>query len=224
MRVPHQIYATVFNIIYLGLTTNLLVAAACSPLLAGLLFTDPARSWPLLALMAPLCAPGLVGVFAVLAAYSQDGSTAVFIVFCRAWRAALPRALTVGALSSVVLVVLGVDVAWAVAQPLGGLVLPVLVVLMALVVGTAVLTLAALAEHPSVRVRHALRVCGFLAVQRWCLTAASVGILALGQVLLAASPLLALGVASAPLLFLVWANSRVSLVPALGGGDRAVPA
>ena len=49
----------VFGTVYAALMTNLLLVVGCAPLVLGLVVTDPARSWPLLALVAPLCAPGL---------------------------------------------------------------------------------------------------------------------------------------------------------------------
>ena len=52
-----------FDTAYLALATNLLVTAACAPLVVLLLTTDPGRSWPLLALLAPLAGPALCGAF-----------------------------------------------------------------------------------------------------------------------------------------------------------------
>lgn len=215
MRIRHETYASVFNTVYVGLMTNLLVIVGFAPALAVVLLTDPGRTWPLLALLAPVCAPALVAVFAVLRAFAQDGSTAVFTTFGRAWWAAWRRAAALGALASAALVVLGVDLVWAARQPAGALAMPVLVVLAALVVATCVLVLVALAERPTVRLRDAVKVCGYLAVRRWYLTLATLVVLAVAELLLALSPLAALGIASAPVLYLVWANSRFTLRPAL---------
>ncbi len=66
MRIRHETLGTIFDVVYLALMSNLLLVIGCLPLVVGLVATDPARSWPLLALVAPLCAPGLCAVFAVL--------------------------------------------------------------------------------------------------------------------------------------------------------------
>ena len=68
MRIKHETLGTVFDMVYVALMTNLLLVASCLPLVVGVLVTDPARSWPLLALVAPLCAPGVCAAFAVVLA------------------------------------------------------------------------------------------------------------------------------------------------------------
>lgn len=55
-----------------------------------------------------------------------------------------------------------------------------------------------------------------LAVRHWPLTLLSLAVLALLQTLFAARPAIALGLAAAPLLYVVWANSRFALRAALG--------
>src|SRR5688572_27852115 len=98
MRIRHDTLAAVFNTVYVALLANVLLVVGALPLVAGVLVTDPARSWPLLALVAPLCAPALCGVFAVLREFSTNGYTAVLRTFGRAWRASWGRATALGAL------------------------------------------------------------------------------------------------------------------------------
>jgi uncharacterized membrane protein YesL len=196
-----------FDLAYLALMTNLLLVCACLPLLIALLTTDPARSWPLLALLAPTCAPGLCAAFAVL----HDLSGPVITTFVRAWRATFRRALALGAVTTAALVVLGVDVRAAWDHPVGAAVIPVLLVTMVLVVATALLVAVTLSERPTVRLREAGRVCLYLAVRRWYLTLASLAVLALWHALLVSYPAIALGLALTPLLYVVWANSRFTL-------------
>lgn len=221
VRIRHETFQGVFDLVYVGLLTNLLLAVGCLPLVAGLLVTDPARSWPLLALVAPVCAPALCDTFGVLSAYSAERSTAVLRTFGRVWRATALRAIAVGALACAALVVLGVDAAAAWGRPLGAAAIPVLVVAMVLVASTALLAVVVLAERPVVRLRDALRACLYLAVRRWYLTAASLAVLALLEALLAARPAVALGLAASPLLYVVWANSRYTLRDALGPAVRS---
>jgi uncharacterized membrane protein YesL len=218
MRIPirHETLGAVFDLVYLVLMTNILLVLGCLPLVAGLLTTDPAQSWPLLALVAPLCAPGVCAAFAVLAAFTADRSTPVAATFVRAWRASFRRALALGAITTGALVVLGVDVRAAWGHPIGAVAIPVLLVAMTLIVATALLAAVVLAERPTVRLRDAGRVCLYLAVRRWYLTAVSLGVLAMLHTLLASHPAIALGLAAAPLLYVVWANSRFTLNAALG--------
>ncbi|WP_030436877.1 hypothetical protein [Actinoplanes subtropicus] len=200
-----------FDTAYLALATNALLTAACSPLVVVLLSTDPGRSWPLLALLAPLAGPALCGAFAVLGAYPIGNDHGVAGTFVRVWRASARRSIALTAAASALLVVLAVDCRAAWGRPIGAVVIPPLVVAMALVVATTMLALVVLAERPSVRVRDAGRVSVYLAVRHWYLTLPSLAVLAVFEALLATRPAIALGLAAAPLLYVVWAGSRFSL-------------
>jgi uncharacterized membrane protein YesL len=216
VRIRHETFQGVFDLVYLGLLTNLLLVVGCLPLVAGLIVTDPARSWPLLALVSPVCAPALCAAFGVFAEYSERRSTTVLRTFVRVWRASARRAMTLGALAAAALVVLGVDTRAAWGHSAGAAAIPVLVMAMVLAAATALLGLVVLAERPTVRLRDALRACLYLAVRRWYLTAVSLAVLGVLDALLTARPAVALGLAASPLLYVVWANGRYSLRPALG--------
>jgi uncharacterized membrane protein YesL len=197
----------IFEAVYVALLTNLLLAIACAPLVLVVLTTDPGRTWPLLVLFAPLGGPALVAVFAVLRAYGQG----VGKVFWTAWRASARRALTAGTLATVALLVLGVDATWLAGRTAGAVLLPVIAVVMTLIVITTVLTLVALAEQPAARLRDIARTGVYLGLRRWYLSLFSLVVLVLFEVLLAARPAIAIGVAASPLLYIVWANSRFTL-------------
>lgn len=216
MRIKHDTLSTVFDMVYVGLMTNLLLIVGCLPLVVGLLATDPARSWPLLAVVAPPCAPGLCAAFAVLGKFSGERNTAVVRTFAAAWRASLRRATALGALATAALVVFAVDARAAWGHPVGAAAIPVLVTAMVLVAATSLLALVVIAERPAVRLRDALRACLYLGLRRWYLTAFSMAVLVLLETLVASRPAIALGLAAAPLLYLVWANSRFTLREALG--------
>lgn len=220
MRIRHETLSAAFDMAYVALMTNLLLVVGCLPLVVGLLTTDPARSWPLLALAAPLCTPGLCAVFAVLAAFTADRSTAVITTFARAWRASLRRAVALGAVTTLALAVLGADARAAWGRPIGAVALPVLAVAIGLVLATSLLAAVVLAERPAARLRETLRACLYLALRHWYLTAFSLLVLALFEALLASRPALALGLAAAPLLYVVWADSRFSLRAALDERER----
>ena len=214
-RISHETWATLFGVVYLGLMTNLLLLVGCLPLVVVLVTTDTAGSWPLVAALVPLSAPAIAAAFAVFAAYSSDPTAGVVRTFARAWRAAFARAAALGALLAIALVVLGVDARAAWGRPAATWAVPALTVLALLVVATGMLALVALAEVPRARLRDVLRACVFLAVRRWYLTLASLLVLALLLTLLSAKPALAIGLAAAPLLYVVWANGRYSLRPVL---------
>jgi uncharacterized membrane protein YesL len=221
----HDTYNQVFGTAYVVLATNALLSLACLPLVVVLLVTDPSRSWPLLALLAPLCAPALVAAFAVFAAYSADGSTAVVRTFGAAWRRRLRPALAVGALTVAVLVVLGVDTRAVWGATAGALAIPFFATVAVVILATATLALVGLVERPDVRVRDLLRAALYLAVRRWYLSAASLVVLGLLVTMVGSRPVLGLGLAAAPLLYVVWANSRYAMRPVLGPGPAAaVPA
>lgn len=221
MRIRHETFGAVFDMAYAALMANLLLVVGCLPVVVGLLVTDPARSWPLLALVAPVCAPGVCAAFAVFAAVTAERSAPVLATFARAWRASLRRATALGALATAALVVFGVDIRAAWGRPVGAVAIPVLVTAMVLTVSTALLALVVLAERPAARLRDALRACLYLAVRRWYLTVVSLAVLALLEALLARRPAIALGLAAAPLLYVVWANSRFTLRAALGPARNA---
>jgi uncharacterized membrane protein YesL len=220
MRPSLETYTQVFGTVYLALVTNLLLVLSGLPFVLVLVTTDPARSWPLLAVLAPVCAPGVVAAFTVFARHAADGTTSVVRTFVRAWRVAFRTAACIGATVSAALVVLGVDVRALAPSRAGALAVPALVVLVVLSVATGLLALVAAAERPTARTRDLLRASIYLAARRWYLTVVSLGALGLLGALLAAKPALALGLALTPLLYVAWANSRFALAPVLQVGDQ----
>ncbi|MCG5472977.1 hypothetical protein LADH09A_000859 [Micromonospora sp. LAH09] len=215
MRTRHHTITAVFDGIYAALATNLLLVLSCLPLVTLAFTTDAARSWPLYALTAPLCAPGLCAAFAVMSDYSSGGARSLLRTFGGTWRATARPAILWTAAATAVLVVLGVDAYALWGHQVGALTLPILAVLTVLTAATALLGLVTIAERPAARLRDVARVCTYLAVRRWYLTAASLLVLALLAQLFVARPAIALGVAAAPLLYVVWSNSRYSLRAAL---------
>ncbi len=217
----HSAYSHAFGTLYVGLVTNLCVSIAVLPLLLGAGLPDPVRHWPLLALAAPLLGPALVAAFSVFARFSATGDTSVVRTFWAAWWAGLRRSLVLAGAAALVLTVLVVDVVASGRSPVGAAVAPMFAVLAVLVVAVAGLSLVALADEPSAAVPALARACLFLAVRRWYLTVVSlVAVAALGAVTLL-SPGLGLGLAPAPLLYVVWANSRYTLRAVL---DDPLPA
>jgi uncharacterized membrane protein YesL len=209
-----ETYELVFGTVYTGLMTNLLLAVACLPLVVLVAVTDPAASWPYLALAAPLLGPALAAAFAVFGVFGSDGSPAVVRTFAQAWRRHLRRGLAIGALATGAVVVAGVDVAFFWGRSAGAVAIPVLVMLAVLAVLTAVLALAAVPEMPGARLRDLLLAALVLGVRRWYLSAGALVVLGLLVSLLAARPVVGLGFAAAPLLYAIWGICRFVLRPA----------
>jgi hypothetical protein len=215
VRLRHDTIAAIFDAVHVALVSNLLLVLGGLPLVLLALTTDTARAWPLYALAAPLCAPGLCGVFAVMSAFSTGRGDGALRTFGRTWRATARPAMLWAAAATAALVVLGVDARAAWGHRVGALTLPVLAMLTVLTVATALLGLVTIAERPAAPLRDVARACLYLAVRRWYLTGVSLLVLALLAQFVAARPALGLGLAAAPLLYVVWANTRYSLRPAL---------
>jgi uncharacterized membrane protein YesL len=208
-----ETYEMVFGTVYTGLMTNLLLAVACLPLVVLVAATDPAVTWPYLALAAPLLGPALAAAFAVFAAFSSDGSTAVVRTFVRAWRRHLRRGLAIGALATSAVVVAAVDVAFFWGRTAGAVAIPVLVTLAAGAVTTAILALVAVPEMSGARLRDVLLAAVVLGARRWYLSAGALLVLGLLASVVAVRPVVGLGFAAAPLLYAVWGVCRFTLRP-----------
>ncbi|GAB3261326.1 DUF624 domain-containing protein [Kineosporia babensis] len=211
----HETWAYVIGTVWVFLGTSFLFGLATLPFLTVVISTNPVHSWPLLALLAPLGAPATVAASAVFRSFTDDGNTTVLATFGRGWRRALRPALRTGAMASAAWVVLAVDVYALSGTLLGAVTLPLLAVLALLVLVVTLHVLVALAERPDLRVRHLARASVYLALRRWYLTAFSLVVLALLATLVAARPALGLGLALAPLLYVVWAGCRFTLRPIL---------
>jgi uncharacterized membrane protein YesL len=207
-------YEMVFGTVYTGLMTNVLLAVACLPLVVLVAATDPGVTWPYLALAAPLLGPALAAAFAVFAAFSSDGSTAVVRTFVSAWRRHLRRGLAIGALATGAVVVVAVDVVFFWGRTVGAVVIPVLVTLAVGTVLTAVLALAAVSDLPGARLRDVLLGALVLGARRWYLSAGALLVLGLLVSVVAARPVVGVGFAAAPLLYAVWGICRYTLRPA----------
>ena len=206
----------VFGTVYAGLATNVLLVVACLPFLLLLVTTDPARSWPSLALVAPSCAPAAVAAFAVFGAFSADPSCSVVRTFLRAYRTHARRALVIGGAATASTVVLAVDVRAVWGHPVGAVAIPVFATLVLLTAATTLVALPAVPDHPQARLRDLLRTALFVAVRRWYLS--GFGLLVIGTLasLVAARPAVGLGLAAAPLLYAVWGGSRYAMTAVLG--------
>lgn len=220
-RLSHETYSVVFHVVFLGLMTNVLLAAGCLPAVVLLMTTDPAQSWPLLAVALPLGAPSVTAAFTVFGEHDRGG-LGVWRAFLAGLRATWRKALAIGVLAGLVLVVLLADVRVLSDTAFGVAVVPLLLLLAVLALTTTLLGLAGLAEVPQARLRDVLGAALVLGVRRWYLSAVSLLVLGLQVALFATSPALALGITASAALYLVWANARFTLRPVLD--TDAVPA
>jgi len=219
-RISHSTIATVIGVVYLALITNLLLIAACLPFIVLLVTTDPMLSWPLLAITAPFCAPGLSAAFTAFRENS-DGNLGPVRAFLAGWRATWRRSLALGFIVTAVAVVLLVDVRFFSDSSLSVVVVPALGVLTALTASVALVGLVAISEAPKARLVDVIKAAAYLALRRWYLTAVSIAVIGMQAALFASIPAIALGITAAPVLYLAWANSRFTLRPVLDTDEVA---
>lgn len=221
-RITHDTWSTLIGVVYLGLMTNLLMVVGCLPFVVLLITTDPAMSWPLLALTAPLGAPAVAAACTTFRENAR-GDNQVVRVFLQAWRETWRHAMLLGAIVVGALVVLIVDlrvIADTAAAVVG---VPVLVVLSAAALIVGLLGLVAISEAPTARLRDVLKASLYLGLRRWYFSALSFTVLGLQFALFTTMPAFALGLTAAPALYVAWANSRYCLRPVLDTDDVAVP-
>ncbi|MFB7883079.1 ferredoxin-NADPH reductase [Microbacterium sp. NPDC056057] len=218
--VSHETWASLIGMIYLGLIVNLLLVVSSLPLVVLLVTTDPLYSWPLLAIAAPLAAPGLAAAFRAFREHGEGGLGPIraFVAGLRAtWR----RALLIGVAVAAVVVVLLVDVRMLSNTAAAVFTVPLLGVLALLAIAVGLVALVAIAEVPTARLRDVLRASLYLSLRRWYLTAASLAALAAQVAVFATAPALGLGLTASAALFFAWTNSRFTLRPVLDLDEKA---
>ncbi|MBO0979715.1 DUF624 domain-containing protein [Microbacterium sp. SD291] len=213
-RIPHDTWATILGVVYLGLMVNLFVLLAALPLVVLLVTTDPALSWPSLAVAAPLAAPALPAAFTAFREFGA-GETHVIRSFLRGWRSIWRKAMLLGLAGTAVIVVVLVDVRAMADAAASAVIVPMLGIVAVLTAATALVSLVALAEAPQARIRDIAKAALYLSLRRWYLTAVSFLVLGVQVALFTTMPAIAVGLTCAPVLYVVWANSRYTLRPVL---------
>lgn len=213
---PASVVTTITGTVWIALATNMLLLVSCLPVVLLLVTTDPARSWPLLAMLAPLGGPAVVGAFRAFALIGSDGSgSGVLRTYLEGWRSAWRRAAAFTAGAVLALVVIGVDIRAVSSTPAGVVVIPLLIVLAVLVAMVTLFGLIGYARVPRARLRDIVRGSAVLGVRRLLLSLATLGVLGLQVLLFTQLPAVALGFTAAPLLYVVWANGSHILAPIL---------
>lgn len=209
-----ETYEKVFGMVYVGLMSNVLLAVSCAPLLLALaVVRDPVASWPFFVVLSGFCAPALAGVFGCFAALGS-GTTEVWRPFRVAYRRAAGRALAAWFGGAAVLVVLGFDAVIVARTAWGPALVPFFVTAAVLVVSTVVAVIVVLATTPDgVRLRDLAWPSLCLVARRWYLAAVNAVVLGLAVAVVSVQPVAGLLVACAPLLYVVFGNTRAIVAP-----------
>jgi len=192
-----------------AVAVNVMLALTAAPLIVLLMFTDAFATWPLVALAAVIAAPGLTAAFTAFAHADEN----TFRAFGRGYRATWRRASLLALAVVAIAVVLLVDVRFFADGPYAQAAMVVLAVTGALVAGTGLLALVAIADERGIRVRDAVRRAAWFGVHRWYLTLFSLVALVVFAVVFVNVPLLALSALASPVFYLAWTNSRHTLHP-----------
>lgn len=210
-----SMFQQVTGVLYAGLVVNVLLAASAMPLVVVAFATDMAYTWHVVVLLTPLMAPGLVASFAVFRALSARSDRGVLRTFWAAYRRSFRKAVIVGATTTAGMFILIVDAQVPWSQQIGALAIPMIFVAAAVLAVVSLHVLVALAAEPEAKLRLAWRAALFLGVRRWYLAFVSLMAVFMLATFASTQPVLALGLATAPVLYIVWANSTFALQPVL---------
>ena len=208
-------FLRISGVVYVALATNLLLVLTSLPVLVLATLVRPGDAVIPLALAIIAAVPGLPAAFEVFRRNSDEGSLSVARTYFAAWWRHLRASLLVGSVVVTILGVLVVDVAWALGSSIGALLIPVLVAAIVATVAVGLGVLVGRLDRPDTRLPALAKASVYLMVRRWCLTIASIAGLLFWGTVVRALPALGLGIVTAPLLYLVWANTRHSLSPIL---------
>lgn len=210
-----DLFLKITGVIYLILMGNALLALFTAPVWLLAFLTPLQQSWLAVAIVAPLIAPAVGAAFMTFETFVTDGSTAVVRTFVKGWAALARKALPLGAAGSGLAVVVGVDLYALSGTGLGGVATPVFLV--AAVLGLVAITtgLALIAVRRDTGRWEALKLGLVLGVRGGLWSLVSLVVIALFGWMLLQHPALALVLAPAPVLFVVWFNARRALRPCL---------
>ena len=198
----------IFNAVYVGIVVNVCLALTCAPVWVLATLIPLQESWPWVVLSGILMAPALAGVYAVFRAYSLDGSVAPFRTYFLTWAQSWPRVFLPGLGMTALFLVIGLDFVVMAGWGLGLVALPVAVMLVALCLATACVAWVGLAARPDLTRWGVVRGSLYLAVRSpgWSLVALTA--LAVGAGAVWVQPLIGVGLAASPVLYVVWLSSR----------------
>jgi hypothetical protein len=208
---PHA-FLTVSTTLYLILAVSVLTTSATLPVWALALLTDVTVTWFPLALSLPLTAPALFAACATFRGHAE-GEFAVIRPWARAWVRGVRRAGPFGLGLAALLVVLAADVLVVAGKAVAALALPGLAVVAAVGLVTFVTAVAAAEEFPDLTRFVTLKAALACSVRSLGWSLVTLVVLAVYGALLLGVPGWALGIATAPVLYVTWANARRALAP-----------
>ncbi|MEU0387320.1 hypothetical protein [Streptomyces chartreusis] len=230
LNVTYGSWELIWSHVHRVLVINLGVVATNLPLLAALQHYHQPWHHPLLfgLLLLPV-GPSVAAVFAYLDQTGEDGQASVR-VFAQAYARLFRRALKIWASALLAVIAAVADAVTLSTTPAGPALVPMAVVIAVLAALSGILALA----HPA-----AIQGAGFKAfilapyavVRHWLLGLMSLGLTAVGLLLINQAPLLGLAVLPGCVLFVVWRNchsisllerKRLAQGPVRGGDGVAV--
>jgi|GEM_PF-1994248 len=220
MRGFADAFLSITGLIYVMLMTNFMIALTCLPVWVLAVLVDIRVSWLWLAITSILAAPALAGAYAVFKEHSLNRGTAAIRTFFRAWWSSWRRIGPVGLAFQGYFLVVGLDYY---AMRLWGYdryVLPLAVVLVALGTVTAMVAWVGLADRPDLTRRNVLKISLYLAVRKGGWSILTVVVLVVIAMVVWVQLAIGLGVVMAPGLYVVWGNSRRTLLTILPPDER----
>jgi uncharacterized membrane protein YesL len=213
-KLPAQAYESVFGTIYAGLKINLCLLTAGLPLLLALAAVgDPLGAWPFFVAVSSLCGPAVAAAFGAFQALS-DGDHRVGLAFWKAYRTSFGRSLAVAAAAAGIVIVLAVDLQAAVGTRWGAA-SPMLALLIGVVAAATTAVLAVGGQRRDLRWTKLLIACAYLSVRKWYLSLFNLVMFGVLCAVVVGKPIAGLFLLPAPVLFVVWANTRHLTAPLL---------
>lgn len=213
-RISHEAIAGIIGVVGLAMIVNLLVLLTALPLVFLLITTDPVLSWPLIAVAAVLASPAVTAAFRAFREHSAGGLSPAR-AYLAGLRSGWKKSMLIGALVVAATVVVLVDVSLFARSDVAVITVPLLGVVAVLTAAIGMLSLVALSEVPTARLRDVLAASAVLAVRRWYITAVSLLVVGIQAALFTQLPAIGVGITASAALDLVWANSRFALRPVL---------
>ena len=250
-RTPGSVWLQIGDFLFGVIRLNAAIAVSCLPLVVALVApADPLSSFPVVLFGAFLSSPGIAATFAAFRdmpafeigpealrdgfstssvsapAHWEEGDTAVFRPFLRAWRSLAVRSLAVAALPLGLALVLGVDGVWAANRvddlgTMGGGVAAMLAVLVVFCLSVWLIALVFVTELRGGTWHVVVRAAAACAARKWYLSLFSVVVLSVLVGGLMLQPILVLVLAASLAFYLMWANARWSALPVLRSTAKA---
>ena len=215
-------FLAVSGMVYVMLMTNLLLVVTGLPVWVFGLMLDLRKTWLWVAIFAILLAPGLAGAYSVFKSFSLDASVTAIRTFFRGWWGSLRRVLPVGVLFQVLFFVLGVDLYVMTLWGYGSLALPVVIVIVALAGVTAMVSWVGLLDRPDLTRRAVMKASLYLSVRKGGWSLLSLVVLGVEASIIWVKPAVGLGLLLGPALYVVWGNSRRTLVEILPPSEQII--